>query len=206
MGACDRTIRTVEVVALCLVTALVTSAVAQGVARRQGRMAAELAAKDSVAHRVALAAMDARRTADAELARLRARADTVRRVGRRVEGNRRDVGAALDSARAILADTATELATVRATLRTLADRAEVLTVSVATYQAAVDSVLAAQDSSAAAWMRERGAARDALDAMTASRNAWRDRAQCRVMGLPCLSRVKSFGAGATAALLLVLLL
>lgn len=206
MGAFDRTVRTIEMVALCLVAAMVTSAVAQGVARSQARIAAELAAKDSVAHHVALAAIDARRTADAELARLRARVHTVRRVGARVGEQRGDVTVALDSARVVLADTAAALATVRASLRTLTDRAEVLTVSVAAYQDAVERVLAAQDSSAAAWMRERGAARDALDAMTTSRDAWRERAQCRVIGLPCPSRVKSFGAGATATLLLVLLL
>lgn len=106
---------------------------------------------------------------------------------------------ALARADSALADSATSNAQLRVALRDLMDRSEALALRVPLLVEAGDSLVRVV-------LEERAAHRLALAHADSVIAQYKAKAECRVVGIPCPSRVLSFGGGMVGALLLVLVL
>ena len=153
---------------------------ASSVQSERDTIAAQAQANAQVAHR-------AYREARKAVAPALARTDT---VTRRVLVQDAALGVQLDTARAVLADTAATLAEVRETLAATVVRAEA-------FRVAVDSLTVAHAEERRVLVAALAGADLALVAQTRATEAYRRAGQCRVVfGIKCPTRTQAFIVGA----------
>ena len=126
--------------------------------------------------------------------------DRVQNVAR-IRGDAVDVSSiglirTIDSARAVLADSAAELATVRGTLAATVASADGLLADVAAYRVAVDSLTVVHAAERRVLLAALTSAEVALDAERQVSAAWRKASECRVLWIKCPTRTQSFIVGA----------
>ena len=141
------------------------------------------------AHANAQVAHKAYRQARQAVAPALARTDT---VTRRVMVQDAALGSQLDTARAVLADTAATLAEVRETLSATVVQAE-------TFRVAVDSLTVVHAAERRVLLAALTSADVALEAQTRATEAFKRAGQCRIVfGIKCPTRTQSFLVGAVA--------
>jgi hypothetical protein len=164
-----------------------------------------VARADSVAFTLAVAYKTQRVVTDSVTRRAKTAEWRVVVARRSVAASRDTLTTALDSARAVLADTLADASTLRTTLRGLTEVADNFRLTVVTLEGTVDSLVAAHSAERREWLVERQAADSLLAAKDAVIVALRP--SCRILGpIPCPSRKAAFGAGVVLTLGAVVLL
>ena len=124
------------------------------------------------------------------------RTDRVQNVAR-IRGDAVDVSSiglirTIDSARAVLADSAAELATVRETLAATVASADGLIADVAAYRTAVHSLTVVHAAERRVLLAALTSADVALDAQVRATEAFKRAGRCRIIGLiPCPTRTQT---------------
>jgi hypothetical protein len=196
-------VRHIPQFAFALVVVLLAGLVAK--LRLPDPQAGRVARADSVAFTLAVAYKNQRTVTDSVTRRAKT-AEWQEVVARRSARASRDtLTHALDSARAVLADTLADVSTLYTTLRGLTEVADNFRLTVITHEGTVDSLVAAHSAERREWLVERQAADSLLAAKDSVIVALRP--SCRILGpIPCPSRKAAFGAGVVLTLGAVVLL
>ncbi len=157
------------------------------------------------AYTASLALIRQRRVTDSVVGQSQAVLSANRNLRARVAALGGDLRDALDSADAVLADSAASLATMRLTLAEVIDKSRLFIDSTDVLLAHLAQLDTAITRERQAWLAERAAATAKIAADSLVILDLRKRATCRIVGpVPCPSRRAAFLAGAIVPLILLL--
>jgi len=173
---------------------------------QEGKQAERLAQLERNAHKATLAGIRSRAVTDSVT---KVTDSVTRQVTSQVAANRR-LAARLDATLAtndsLLGADGVDVPTLRSALARTTEVARLYRDSTDVLLGGIDRLLAAHEFERKAWLLERDSSAQALAAERRVSEHLRKQARCRVLGVPCLTRVQSGMVGAGSILLLLTLL
>jgi type IV secretory pathway VirJ component len=180
---------------------------------QEGKQAERLAQLERNAHKASLSSIRSRAVTDSVTRASDAEKRRLARVAANVRKANDSLRSALDSAEAVLAEMPDSAVYVHpyvqrlhASLSIVTERARTLHDSTDVLLGGIDRLLAAQEAERQAWLAERAENAKLIAAERQVSEHLRKQARCRVLGVPCLTRVQSGMVGAGSILLLLTLL